>query len=193
MDRNMIALCGLNCAVCSEALREDSPCVGCRSEGNKGEYCANLCKIVKCEIRKSLPDGFCDKCHLDITSMEHSDMMRMRGVFQDENCLVFGVSISGEKEEVLYLLEEAHKRGARTVMLTARNRPDFDAFCDEVVLLPSLLHLNHGNVISPQFPILLLTDILYSYYLSQDQYKKEVLHDSTLRALEKGRRENNVL
>ena len=130
---------------------------------------------------------------LDITSMEHSDMIRMRGVFQDENCLVFGVSISGEKEEVLYLLEEAHKRGARTVMLTARNRPDFDAFCDEVVLLPSLLHLNHGNVISPQFPILLLTDILYSYYLSQDQYKKEVLHDSTLRALEKGRRENNVL
>ena len=75
-------------------------------------------------------------------------------------------------------------------MLTARNRPDFDAFCDEVVLLPSLLHLNHGNVISPQFPILLLTDILYSYYLSQDPYKKEVLHDSTLRALEKGRREN---
>jgi len=127
---------------------------------------------------------------LDITSMEHSDMIRMRGVFQDENCLVFGVSISGEKEEVLYLLEEAHKRGARTVMLTARNRPDFDAFCDEVMLLPSLLHLNHGNVISPQFPILLLTDILYSYYLSQDPYKKEVLHDSTLRALEKGRREN---
>lgn len=80
--------------------------------------------------------------------------------------------------------------GARTVMLTARNRPDFDAFCDEVMLLPSLLHLNHGNVISPQFPILLLTDILYSYYLSQDPYKKEVLHDSTLRALEKGRREN---
>ena len=126
---------------------------------------------------------------LDITSMEHSDMIRMRGVFQDENCLVFGVSISGEKEEVLYLLEEAHKRGARTVMLTARNRPEFDAFCDEVVLLPSLLHLNHGNVISPQFPILLLTDILYSYYLSQDPYKKEVLHDSTLRA-GKGRREN---
>ena len=58
----MIAPCGLNCAVCSEALREDSPCVGCRNEGRKGEYCANLCKIVNCEIRKTLPDGFCDKC-----------------------------------------------------------------------------------------------------------------------------------
>ena len=46
----MIAPCGLNCAVCSEALREDSPCVGCRNEGRKGEYCANL------------SDGFCDRC-----------------------------------------------------------------------------------------------------------------------------------
>ena len=62
MDRNMIAPCGLNCAVCSEALRKDSPCVGCRNEGYKGEYCANLCKIVKCEIRKTLHDGVCDKC-----------------------------------------------------------------------------------------------------------------------------------
>ncbi len=62
MDKNIIALCGLNCAVCSEALRKDNPCVGCRNEGYKGEYCANLCKIVKCEIRETLPDGFCDKC-----------------------------------------------------------------------------------------------------------------------------------
>lgn len=41
---------------------KDSPCVGCRNEGYKGEYCANLCKIVKCEIRKTLHDGVCDKC-----------------------------------------------------------------------------------------------------------------------------------
>lgn len=61
-DRNKIAPCGLNCAVCSEALRKESSCVGCRNEGYKGEYCANICKIVKCEIRKTLPDGFCDEC-----------------------------------------------------------------------------------------------------------------------------------
>lgn len=61
-DRNKIAPCGLKCAVCSEALRKEIPCVGCRNEGYRGEYCANLCKIVKCEIRKTLPDGFCDKC-----------------------------------------------------------------------------------------------------------------------------------
>ena len=55
-----------------------------------------------------------------------------------------------------------------------------------VVLIPSLTHLNHGNVISPQFPILVMLDIIYSYYLEQDKYEKEVLHDNTLRALEEG-------
>lgn len=62
MNKNMIAPCGLNCTACSEALRKESSCVGCRNEGYKGEYCANICKIVKCEIRKTLPDGFCDEC-----------------------------------------------------------------------------------------------------------------------------------
>lgn len=62
MNKNMIAPCGLNRTVCSEALRKESSCVGCRNEGYKGEYCANICKIVKCEIRKTLPDGFCDEC-----------------------------------------------------------------------------------------------------------------------------------
>lgn len=98
---------------------------------------------------------------------------------------MFGVSISGDTEDVTFLLQEAHEKKARTVLLTAKNKPEFDSFCDEVMLLPSLIHLNHGNVISPQFPILLMTDIFYSCYVSQDKYSKEILHDSTLRALGK--------
>ena len=49
--------------------------------------------------------------------------------------------------------------------------------------MPSLRYLNQGNVISPQFPILLMLDILYSYYAGQDKGKKDLLHDDTLRAL----------
>lgn len=120
---------------------------------------------------------------VDITAINHGDMMRMRGVFQDEHCVVFGVSISGESDSILYLLEEAHRRKARTVLLASKNKPELDGFCDEVVLLPSLLHLNYGNLISPQFPVLVMTDIFYSYYLEQNKDEKEVLHDSTLRAL----------
>lgn len=124
---------------------------------------------------------------VNIISVDHGDVIRMRAVFQDKNSMVFGISISGEKEEVLYFLKEAHKRNAVTVLFTARNRPEFTQFCDEVVLIPSLLHLNHGNVISPQFPVLLMMDICYSYYLMQDKFVKESLHDSTLKALRDGK------
>lgn len=123
---------------------------------------------------------------VDIDSIQDSDLMRMQAVFQDKGSLVFGISVSGEAEAVLYLLNEASKRGAKTVLLTAKNRGIFDRFCDEVVLFPSLKHLNHGNVISPQFPILLMVDIIYSSYVEQDKFAREILHDNTLRALELG-------
>ena len=52
------------------------------------------------------------------------------------------------------------------------------------------MHLNYGNVISPQFPILVMLDIIYSCYVEQDKYKKETLHDNTLRALEGVKRDD---
>ena len=125
---------------------------------------------------------------VNVDSMTDSDMMRMSSVFQDKRCLVFGFSISGETEEVTYLLEESYKRGAKTVLFTTNNREGFENYCTEVVLLPSLKHLNHGNVISPQFPILVMLDIIYAYYMEQNKYLREEMHDSTLRALEE--REN---
>ena len=124
---------------------------------------------------------------VDIDSILDTDLIRMQAVFQNERSLVFGISISGAKEEVLYLLKEAHRRGAKTVLLTAKNKDTFEEFCDEVVLLPSMKYLNHGNVISPQFPILVMLDIIYSYYIEKDKYVKEILHDNTLRALEEGK------
>ncbi len=123
---------------------------------------------------------------VDIDSIQDSDLMRMQAVFQDKRSLVFGISVSGETEAVLYMLREANKRGAKTVLLTAKNREIFDRFCDEVVLFPSLRHLNHGNVISPQFPILVMLDIIYSSYVEQDKFSREILHDNTLWALGKG-------
>ena len=119
---------------------------------------------------------------VDIDSIKDADLMRMQAVFQDKESLVFGISISGEKEDVLYLLREAHRRGAKTKGI-------FEGFCDEIVLLPSLRHLNHGNVISPQFPVLVMIDIIYSYYVEQDKFAREILHDNTLRALEGGGRQ----
>ena len=43
---------------------------------------------------------------VDINSIQDPDLMRMQAVFQKEGCLVIGISISGESEDVCYLLEE---------------------------------------------------------------------------------------
>ncbi len=121
---------------------------------------------------------------VNIDSLQDSDLIRMHAIFQDRQSLVFGITISGDTKDVLFMLREAHKRGAKTVLITAKNADRFYEYCSEVVLMPSLRHLNQGNVISPQFPILLMLDILYSCYSEQDKGRKEHLHGNTLRALE---------
>ena len=40
---------------------------------------------------------------VDINSIQDPDLMRMQAVFQKEGCLVIGISISGESEDVCYL------------------------------------------------------------------------------------------
>lgn len=120
---------------------------------------------------------------VDINSIEDSDLMRMQAVFQNENSMVIGISIGGDKEEVLYILRAAHRQKAKTVLITAKNKDEFAEYCDEVVLIPSLKYLNYGNVISPQFPILMMVDLIYSCYVEQDKYLKEILHDDTVKAL----------
>lgn len=123
--------------------------------------------------------------HID--SLRDIDLIRMQAIFQNKQSLVFGISISGESQDVLYLLREAHIREAKTILITAKNDDRFYEFCTEIVQIPSLRHLNQGNLISPQFPILLLLDIIYSCYAELDKRTKESLHHHTLQALGNGK------
>lgn len=107
---------------------------------------------------------------IDVDSMTDSDMIKMASVFQNRRSLIFGFSISGEREEVTYLLREAYNKGAKTVLFTTNNGKKFSEYYSEVVALSSLRHLNYGNVISPQFPILIILDIIYAYYVEQNKY-----------------------
>lgn len=127
---------------------------------------------------------------VDIDSIQDTDLMRMQAVFQKKGCLVIGISISGESYDVLYFLQEAKKRGADTILITGKNRENHMEICDELLSIPSRKYLDHGNVISPQFPILIMLDLIYSYYLEQDKGSKETMHDNTVKALKGERNEN---
>lgn len=120
---------------------------------------------------------------VDIDSLLDSDRMRMQSVFLDRESLVFGFSISGDTAPVLYLLKEAKAKGVKTVLFTATDNEKFSKYCDEVVLVASLKYLNYGNMISPQYPMLVMLDILYNAYAKQDKNRKDALHGDTIKAL----------
>ncbi|MCI9124041.1 MAG: MurR/RpiR family transcriptional regulator [Eubacterium sp.] len=125
---------------------------------------------------------------VNIDSERDNDLIRMRAIFQNRQNLIFGITISGESDDVVYLLRESHRRGAKTVLITAKTDDRFYEFCTEIVQVPSLQHLNQGHFISPQFPILLVLDIIYSCYAELDKRTKDSLHNNTLKALAERKR-----
>ena len=126
---------------------------------------------------------------INIYSIQDNNLMRMRAVFQNETSVIVGISISGGGKDMLYLLRESHKSGAKTILITARNRGDHEEFCDELLLVPALRYLENGNVISPQFPVLVMLDVLYAYYVEQDKSRKEIWRGDTLKALKVEKRQ----
>lgn len=120
---------------------------------------------------------------VNIEAITDSHVMKMNSVILDEDCFVIAISISGQTEEVIQSLKAAKQRGSSTLLMTSHKSKEFLSFCDELLLFAVKEHLESGKVISPQFPILVMTDILYAYYLQLDTLNKEALHDYTLNAL----------
>ena len=108
----------------------------------------------------------------------------LNSVILDENCLVIGISVSGQTDDIISSLKAAHQHGAYTLLMTARQDKSYQDFCDETLIFASMEHLEYGNIISPQFPILLVLDVLYAHYLQIDRSKKEALHEYTIQTLQ---------
>ena len=120
---------------------------------------------------------------IDMTALRDNEDMRMQSVFLNRHDLVIGLSLSGTKSEILYMLDRGFQQGARTMLITGKNRQTYEDFCNEVLLVPSLQHLNHGNLISPQFPLLLMIDILYAAYVNDDRMRIEKIQREVQRTL----------
>lgn len=59
----MVAPCGLDCNICSQALLDNDPCSGCNGpDDNKPEFCAKYCGIVLCQKRRDNGYKYCDEC-----------------------------------------------------------------------------------------------------------------------------------
>ena len=120
---------------------------------------------------------------VNIEAITDSHVMKMNSVILDSDCLVFGISVSGTTEDVVSSMRAAKARNASTIMITSRRDKALAQFSDEILLVTSKEHLENGSVISPQFPVLVMADILYAYYKQMDKQTKEAMHEYTLRSL----------
>lgn len=93
-------------------------------------------------------------------------------------CLVIGISLSGATRELIDALDRAKARGAAVIYLTSSNAEREKRTYEEIVLAPVKKNLEYGNVISPQFPILLILDLIYAQLLKEDRRSTEAQYDT---------------
>lgn len=61
--KEMIAPCGLDCTICSQAQVEGNPRLGCNGpDENKLEFCVKRCGIILCQKRRENGYKYCDEC-----------------------------------------------------------------------------------------------------------------------------------
>lgn len=119
-----------------------------------------------------------------IEAITDADIMKMNSVLLDSDCAAIGISVSGKSESVLNSLKAAKRCGAVTILMTSYAEKKFYSFCDEVMLFAVKANLEKGKAISPQFPILVMVDMIYSQMLRMDQFRREKLHEYTLEVLQ---------
>ena len=127
---------------------------------------------------------------LNVEYIVDEHIMKMNGVLLDEECLVIGITLSAKLGIIRKSLEVAKSKGAKTVIITSNNDDKLHEFCDEVLLVAVRENLEVGNIISPQFPILLVVDVLYAHFLSLDYNTKTTVLEGTVSMVKQEEEEN---
>lgn len=120
---------------------------------------------------------------VNVEAISDSHIMKMNSVLMDKECVVIGISVSGNTKEVIDSLKESSFRGASVILITSKQDEEMKTYCDEIVFIAVKEHLENGKAISPQFPVLVIMDIFYAHFLQSDRLRKEELHNNTLNAL----------
>lgn len=110
-------------------------------------------------------------------------LMKINSAVVQPNTLVIGMSISATTKVLMSSLRIARERGARVLLMTANTSERLVREFDEVLHIASDTMLDAGLSISPQFPLLMMGDILFSYYINTDLLNRRAIHQETREAL----------
>ncbi len=118
-----------------------------------------------------------------VDAVTDSHLMKISSALVDENHLIIAMSISGKTKELLNGIKIAKEHGAYVVLLTAARNSDLLNCCDEIIPVAAPKNFASGTLISPQFPLLIMLDMFYTYYLRTDYAVKSSIHTKTMSAL----------
>ncbi len=119
-----------------------------------------------------------------VDAVTDAHLMKVSSALVDENHLIIALSISGKTKELLNGIKIAKEHGAYVVLLTAAKGSELlNSCCDEIIPVAAPKNFTTGTLISPQFPLLIMLDIFYSYYLQTDYAARFSIYSETLSAL----------
>jgi DNA-binding MurR/RpiR family transcriptional regulator len=113
-------------------------------------------------------------------SCDQPDMMRMQSIFTDDQTFVIALSVSGQQEVIDYVLRQAHARHAKTLLISGAEKTS--PAIDYQIRVPVMKNMDAGHLISPQFPLLVVGDLIYHQCLKLNS-DMQGRHRKTLAAL----------
>lgn len=122
---------------------------------------------------------------LFVEAVTDSQMIQMYSALLDSEDLVIAISLSGKTKEILSGIQLAKEHNARIILITSNKDFARKEYCDEILYVATTKNLEGGTMISPQFPVLVMIDIFYTYYVENDSFFKSQKHKETLFALRK--------
>ena len=106
---------------------------------------------------------------------------------------LLGISYSGKSIEVIEALKSAVSKGAKTALLVANDSKLWNEYFEVVVLLAYKQNLEYSNIISPQFPAMIILDILFKRLYDERQESGEVYMESVNQMLSIIKEKDNEL
>lgn len=98
---------------------------------------------------------------LDAEAITDTHMLLLNSVRLKGDSLVMGISYSGKSIEVIDGLKKAGEKDCKTVLFVANDSEKWDQYFDFVILVAHKQNLEYSNIISPQFPTMIMLDILF--------------------------------
>ena len=93
---------------------------------------------------------------LPMEAVTDAQLMQMCAALTDEETLVIAISLSGKTKEVNNSVRIAKKKGASVVYITINESAETAECCDELIRVAGTKNAEAGNMVSPQFSLLML-------------------------------------